>query len=359
MSTLETERQQMAGSHKITVTVVVSGARISVTENSNQKVSHLIREALKEAGIPHPKVEDWTLRFGDGGAAIDPDLNIEEAGIANGATLFLDPDEGGGGEVAVAPGTEHPPPPPVLVDPMVSAAKLERQLADWHSNADLYAERGWQLLGHNELEVDVAFRARLPVGPMSDLVAIPLAVRFDFHNYDIWAPSVRIIDPLNRRWLQIPRVRAIDFSVTSAAGAPLDLFVNGHPDSGHVFLCKAGTREYHTHFEHSGDDWLLYRDQGFGTLGRLCDLLWRTAVRTVTGFNFLSQRVGIPGRPPANFGIEIRQENFEEMRANLGGQMQASQEIPIEQAPPEILAMLPPEIQAQLPPEIRPTPEVK
>src|SRR3954453_742290 len=180
----------MAGPHKITVTVVVSGARINVTENANQKVSHLISEALKGAGIPHPKVEDWTLRFGDGGAAIDPDLRIDEAGIANGATLFLDPDEGGGGEVAVAlgaglgPGAEHPPPPPVIVDPAVSAAKLERQLDYWRSNADDYAERGWQILGQDGLEVDIAFAARLPAGPLNDLVASPLAVRFDFHNYD-------------------------------------------------------------------------------------------------------------------------------------------------------------------------------
>src|ERR1700739_938224 len=89
---------QMAGPHSITVTVVVSGARLSVTDSANHKVAHLIREALEEAGIPHPKVEDWTLRFADGGAAIDPGLRIEQAGITDGAILFLDPDEGGGGD---------------------------------------------------------------------------------------------------------------------------------------------------------------------------------------------------------------------------------------------------------------------
>lgn len=345
----------MAEPHKITVTVVVSGARISATENSNQKVAHLIREALKEAGIPHPKVEDWTLRFGDGGAAIDPDLHIGEAGITDGATLFLDPDEGGGGEAVVAPGpgSEHPPLPPVLVDPAVSEAKLECQLADWHTNTDLYKQRGWQLLGREGLEVDIAFCTRLPAGPVRDLVAIPLAVRFDFHNYDVWAPSVRVIDPINRLWLELPRVRALDFNASTNAGVPLDLFVNGHPNTNKVFLCKAGTREYHTHFEHSGDDWLLYRDQGFGTLGRLCDLLWRTAIRTVTGLNFAAQGLEPGGRPPFNWGIEIRQEDIEDLRIKLGVEAKVSQEIPIEQAPPEILAQLPPAILAQLPPEVR------
>lgn len=331
----------MAGPHKITVTVVVSGARLSVTENANQKVAKLIREALKEAGIPHPKVEDWTLRFGDGGAVIDPDLRIEEAGITDGATLFLDPDEGGGGEavVALAPGQPELPPPLLLVDPAVSAAKLDRQLEDWEANAEIYRQRGWQLLGREGLEVDIAFTTRLPVGLANDLVAVPLAIRLGFHNYDVWPPSLRVIDPITRRWLELPRVRAIDFDNTNDTGIPLDLFIDHHPDTGRVFLCKVGTREYHTHFEHSGDDWLLYRDQGFGTIGRLCDVLWRTAVRTIAGLNFVAHRPGLPERAPLTPSIEIRQQKFEELA-------QAPQQIPLEQMPPQMLAQLPPEIRS-------------
>jgi Predicted metal binding domain/Protein of Unknown function (DUF2604) len=336
----------MAGPHKITITVVVSGARVDVTANVHQKVAHLIHEALKEAGIPHPKVEDWTLRFADGGGAIDPDLKIEKAGITDGATLFLDPDEGGGGEAAVTfnPAQTEPPPPPLLVDPAVSAAKLERQLADWAANSEVYRTRGWYLLGHEDLEVDIAFTARLPIAPGNDLVVIPLAIKLGFHNYDVWPPSLRVIDPISRRWLELPRVRAIDFDATDDAGAPLDLFINHHPDTGHVFLCKPGTREYHTHFEHSGDDWLLYRDQGFGTIGRLSDLLWRTAVCTIAGLNFGAQRPpfgeAIEGIVPG-LGIEIRQEKPQDPAPQ-----QMGQPIPIQQLPQEMLAQLPPQIQA-------------
>jgi hypothetical protein len=334
----------MAGPHEIKVTVVVSGARLSVTGHDDEKVEHLIREALREAGIPHPKVEDWTLRFADGGAAIDPDLRIDEAGITDGAILFLDPDEGGGGEAVVTLARPELPKPPVLVDPAISAAKLDRQLEDWEANADIYRERGWQLLERTGLHVDVAFTARLPVGPVNDLVAIPLAVRFGFENYDVWAPSIRVIDPLTRRWLELPRVRALDFSGAGQAGAPIDLFVNGHPETGKVFLCKAGSREYHTHFEHSGDDWLLYRDQGFGTLGRLCDLLWRAAVRSVTGLNFVAQRLPLGDATPISLAIEIRQEDVEQLITSAEPQM--PQRIPISQLPPQMLAQLPPNIQA-------------
>ncbi len=336
----------MAGPHKINVTVVVSGARLSATGNADQKVEHLIREALREAGIPHPKVEDWTLRFADGGAAIDPDLRIDEAGITDGAILFLDPNEGGGGEAVVTLARPEPPKPPVFVDPAISAAKLDRQLEDWEANADVHRERGWLLLGHEGLHVDVAFTVRLPVGPgpLKDLVAIPLAVRFGFENYDVWAPSIRIIDPITRNWLYIPRVRALDFNDADRAGAPIDLFVNGHPETGRVFLCKAGSREYHTHFEHSGDDWLLYRDQGFGTLGRLCDLLWRAAVRSVTGLNFIAQHISLGDARASQHLVELRQENVDQLITSA--EPQVPQQIPIDQLPPQMLAQLPPQIQA-------------
>jgi|GEM_PF-958353 len=332
----------MAGPHKLTVTVVVSGARLSVSDSANHEVAHLIREALEEAGIPHPKVDDWTLRFADGGAAIDPGLRIEQAGITDGAILFLDPDEGGGGDavVTLAGAAPEPPPPPLLVDPAVSQAKLARQLREWESNSEIYRERGWQLLDHTGLEVDVAFTARLPIGPANNLVVVPLAIRLGFDNYDVWPPSLRLIDPLTRRWLTLPRVRAIDFDNTNDAGVPPDLFINGHPDTGRVFLCKPGTREYHTHFEHSGDDWLLYRDQGFGTIGRLCDLLWRTAVRTIAGFNLVAQRNSAAEFADPTVGIEIRQENPENVPA------QANRKIALEQMPLQMLAQLPPAVRA-------------
>jgi len=341
--TESTKGKQMAGAHEITVSVVVSGARVEVTAKEDEKVAHLIREALKEAGIPHPKVEDWTLRSAEGGGAIDPDLRVKEAGIADRATLFLDPDEGGGGEavVALGPAGAESPVLPVLVDPEVSEAKLARQLADWEANVEVYRERGWQLQRHEGLEVDIAFTARLPIGPMGNLVVIPLAVTFDFRNYDLWAPSVRVIDPLTRRWLELPRVRALDFEPSDGSGVPLDLFVDNHPETGHVFLCKVGTREYHAHFEHSGDDWLLYRDQGFGTIGRLCDLLWRTAVRTIAGINIAAQRSGMPERAEVGMGIDIRQEKPEDHP-----QQQLLQPIPFGQLPPQMVAQLPAEIQA-------------
>ena len=120
----------------------------------------------------------------------------------------------------------------------------------------------------------------------------------------------------------------------------MNLFINGHPETGHVFLCKPGVREYHTHPEHSGDDWLLYRGQGFGTLGQICDSLWHLAVRTVTGLTFTAQRISLGEVNSLNQAIELRQENIDELSAQMQAQMQ-------------MLPPLPPELSAQLAPEVR------
>jgi hypothetical protein len=324
----------MAKDHEITVTVVVSGAPQTVEAKPNQKVEHLIKEALKAAGIKNPNLAEWKLRSAEGGSELDPSEKIEKAGITDGATLFLDPEEGGGGEVAITlAGPEEPPDvPPTLVDPAVSAAKLARQLDGWEATQEHYENRGIVLLGRRDLQVDVGFLAYLPLGPNNDLAAMPLAVRFDFENYDLWAPSLKLVDPITRRWLQVPRLAALDFSGAGPDGAPLNLFVRGHPDTGHAFLCKRGVREYHTHPEHSGDDWLLYRDQGRGTLGGICDLLWRLTVRTIIGINSFVQRIQQGEAIQLGFGSELRQGNLD--------QMQAPQ--------PLLPAQMPPEIQAQL-----------
>jgi len=350
----------LAGKNQtLTLTVVVSGAPQTVEVKENQKVEHLMKEALKEAGIHGANLAEWTLRFAQGGGAIDPGSQIGAAGITDRATLFLDPDEGGGGEVAVTFGPPEPAEPPLLVDSAVSAAKLARQLADWRASEELYRARGIVLLGTGELHAEVGFLAELPVGPNSETAAMPLAVRIGFENYDLWAPSVRVIDPITRRWLIQPRLRAVDFSNTDAAGNALDVFVEGHPDTGRVFLCKRGVREYHSHPEHSGDDWLLHRDQGYGTLAQIAETLWRLGSRTVTGLNFIAQRIPLAGQGAAMTGtrVEIRQEDVDALSAEIEAQLPAqatpgqgdAQMIALTPGgaiPPGVLAQMPPELQA-------------
>jgi hypothetical protein len=329
----------MASENNITLTVVVSGAPQQVRVNVHQKVAELMQEALRESGRHGADLVGWVLTFATSGESISPEARVGEAGITAGATLFLNKEAGGGG--AIAAPLEAPTSVPELVDQAVSAKKLGRELEAWAVNEEIYRERGWILLGHDGLEVDVAFTVRLAVGQFADVPLVPLAVRVSFENYDLWAPSVRVIDPLTRRWLQVPRVPAIDFRSARDGGEALNLFVLGHPESGHAFLCLPGVREYHRHPEHSGDDWLLHRGEGEGTLPAICEALWQTAVRTVTGLNFVNRRILVGDLAQIANQVELRQEDVDQAAAELRAQMPVAGEVQMAgQVPPEILAQL-------------------
>src|SRR4051794_31229178 len=52
----------------------------------------------------------------------------------------------------------------VAVDPEVVRRKFHRELALWDENAAVYRRRGWILLSRGELQVEVGFLGRLPLG---------------------------------------------------------------------------------------------------------------------------------------------------------------------------------------------------
>jgi hypothetical protein len=174
----------------------------------------------------------------------------------------------------------------ILVNPAVSHAKFERELASWDENAAAYRRRGWTLLARGELSVDVAFASQLPMGPYAikgaQIPLISCCVRIDFVNYDLWPPSVTFIDFLTGLPAYPPMGHAF---LRGMSGVAQDVLIDPHPITGRPFLCVAGTREYHTHPQHNGDLWLVRRTSGEGTLARLCDLLWRGMVRSVVGMN--------------------------------------------------------------------------
>lgn len=169
---------------------------------------------------------------------------------------------------------------PILVAPEVSRAKVARQVDVFKASSATYRDRGIVLLAHDDLVVDVGFCCRLPIGQSAPgVVAMPLAARLEFSNYDVWAPSVDFIDPLSRDLLpHAPLLRGLDFRPGGRPSptGPIDVFVDVHPDTKRTFVCKRGVREYHEHFEHSGDRWLLYRGDGLGTLAHICDLFGAT-----------------------------------------------------------------------------------
>lgn len=180
-------------------------------------------------------------------------------------------------------------PTPTLVPPEISRAKLAAELENWAANDQVYRRRGWILLDSNvdELRVDVGFISLAAVGDQQ----VPLfsaAVRLTYENYDLWPPSLTFIEPRSGNPAP-PAVQAIE---RVDGGEPRNALLL-HPGSGRPFLCLPGLREYHSHPQHSGDDWLLHRAEGAGRLAVICDRIWRRMVLNVVGVQV--QLLSVPG----------------------------------------------------------------
>ncbi|TFV68118.1 UNVERIFIED_ORG: hypothetical protein E4P37_00030 [Bacillus sp. AZ43] len=196
---------------------------------------------------------------------------------------------------SVADGVPKPGPVPALVPEQVTAAKLQAELCDWQANAEIYQRRGWVMLEHTEQQVDIAFVASVPLVGVLAAPVITACVRIDYTNYDLWPPSVTFIDPRTRQPAP-PVVRA----PANGEHGVRDALVENHPVTGLPFLCLPGIREYHSHPQHSGDDWLLHRRSGAGRIAVICERIWQRMVVNVIGL-----RVTMQAFPPA-VGTELQ-----------------------------------------------------
>lgn len=179
-----------------------------------------------------------------------------------------------------------------LVDPSVTREKLRRDLELWKANADRNA-RGWLLLGYDDerLSLELAFLGALATSAGSGpLPIVACAVRLTYENYDLWPPSLTFIDALTREPAK-PHVVAV---VPTPEG-PRNVLIDGHPLTQKPFLCLPGIREYHSHPQHTGDDWLLHRAAGEGSLSVICDRIWRLMTKNIAGLQVVIQAQ--PGWP--------------------------------------------------------------
>jgi hypothetical protein len=179
----------------------------------------------------------------------------------------------------------------VLVDPTVSRAKFERELAGYGRIAADQRRHGWWILHAEFPEVLVAFAA-----PQLRPPAVLFGASLDFTNYDLWAPSVTIVDPFTGeplRYKDIPAALRLSRRVQQMVEVPGIGPVPGeveqplliaHEVEEIPFLCIPGVREYHDHPAHSGDSWLLHRGQGEGTLFFLLEKLYRYGVEPIKGY---------------------------------------------------------------------------
>ena len=179
------------------------------------------------------------------------------------------------------------------VDPSVSRAKFDREIADYRAFEADYRTRGWFLV-NAEWPVVVVVLASDKTKPP----AIVAAVQFDYSNYDAEPPSVRFIDPFSGRVLpfnelpiRLPRgVPGQEMPLPVPGGPKVqvmmsqDLMQANSPEDI-PFLCIAGVKEYHDHPGHSGDPWEIHRSSGEGRLVRLLEVISKYGLELVKGFH--------------------------------------------------------------------------
>ncbi|HEV8486099.1 MAG TPA: putative metal-binding protein [Blastocatellia bacterium] len=186
------------------------------------------------------------------------------------------------------------------VDPQVSRTKFDREIAEYRQVECDYLRRGWFLVRADFPSVLVVLAA-----PQLTPPAIVTGVAFDYTNYDMEPPSVRLVDPFTgepykAKELPTHLKRSVETNGPPIPGLQLPLGAQARfktqlplmqwygPDDT-PFLCLAGVREYHQHPGHSGDAWELHRRSGAGRLVRLLETITKYGIEPISDYQIKLQ----------------------------------------------------------------------
>lgn len=182
------------------------------------------------------------------------------------------------------------------VDPTVSRAKFEREVAQFREQETMHRLRGIFLLDATFPEVFV-----LLASPRVKPSVLMAGVVIDFVNYDLRPPSVTFVNPFSRepfkaKDLPISMLRrqpmpAMPPEMAMAQQGQIQVtnIIQWHGPEEVPFLCLPGVREYHDNPAHTGDSWLLHRRSGEGSLHFILEQIWKYGVNPVemqVSFNF-------------------------------------------------------------------------
>ena len=183
----------------------------------------------------------------------------------------------------------------VGADQRVSKRKFDREVSEFRRLASTYRARGWYL-------AEAAYPIALVVMAAKNIKppALMMGVRFDYTDYDLLPPSVRMVDPFtaepfHANELPTQMKRSLGATNLQVAGLPdgavlpqliqHQTLMQAYGQSDIPFLCLAGVREYHQHPGHSGDAWELHRRSGAGRLVRLLEIIDRYGTAPISGYN--------------------------------------------------------------------------
>jgi len=179
-----------------------------------------------------------------------------------------------------------------FVDPSVSKAKFEHQVLEFRKvEADLW-KRGCWIVKAEFPEVFALFGT-----PKLKPPSIVFAAIIDFTNYDMVAPSVRLVDPFTREPYTFGRLPT-HLNRLSPPGNQGERMIQPLMQASNPneipFLCIPGVREYHDNPGHTGDSWLLHRTNGEGTLFFIVEQLLKYGIDPLNAYD-VGLKVSISG----------------------------------------------------------------
>ena len=275
----EEELRRLRHERRYHLEMVVNGTPVAIAEDDHKPLEAFVVDALdKSHNIGQPP-DKWTLRD-EARTELDRTRSPESYGFASGTRLFLSLEAGVGGNRGVEQ----------FVDPAVSRAKFDTEVAEFRALEQTYRRRGIFLL-RADFPIIVVGLVAVQVRPAPFVTGVLL----DYTNYDAVPPSVRLVDPFSdepyaNKDLPTHLLQFRPELMAAAAAAPpvggvrqipyVDLLQAEGPDAV-PFLCIAGVREYHEHPAHTGDAWELHRASGAGKFCRLVDIIYELGVKTI------------------------------------------------------------------------------
>ncbi|MBN8675445.1 MAG: hypothetical protein J0L56_15045 [Chitinophagales bacterium] len=182
------------------------------------------------------------------------------------------------------------------IDSAVSKEKFDTEVSVFLANEAMHRKRGILLLKHEFPDVIFIFSA-VNLKPAS----IVFAVKINFNDYDLSAPSVRFIDPFT--WEPMIVAPVLLYRKIVYPDKPAEIqHLTQKDTNGLPFICIPGIREYHEHPAHTGDSWLLHRNKcGEGTLGFIVEKLFDYGISAINSYQFQIQLQA----PQALVGVDL------------------------------------------------------
>jgi hypothetical protein len=178
------------------------------------------------------------------------------------------------------------------VDPTVSKSKFESQIAALQKVESDLGKRGCWIAKAEFPQVFAIFAT-----PKLKPPSLVFGAIIDFTNYDMWAPSVRLVDPFTREPYTFARLPTHLNRVVPSANAgqrTIQPLMQASEPNEIPFFCIPGVREYHEHPGHTGDSWLLHRNSPEGTLFFILEQLLKYGIEPLSGYE-MGLKVSISG----------------------------------------------------------------